>query len=313
MNDKVKEGEVHTETGLAPADREHRIPFAEAVGFQTKEEVDRFMEAAERKVDMLQKLKIIALKATKPSDWVDEAGSPYLQATGSEAVAHVFGLSITSHRSEKIWADDSEGRYYIYKHYAQIGLAGRVMDIQGKCSQRDKFLSMKYGKRVEPDETNIDQKAYSNMLGNGIKRFLGLRNITWEELEEVNIARSDVKSVEYGKKASDKAGAGKSGGKKEGEKSTGTIDEARIELRAIIEKLYGIGDEDIQKGVRELSGFTNDKDKFIYKNHITELSRNWLFRTLKKARDDLGAMKSEDKKEEPPTEEQPNKDDDIPF
>lgn len=328
MHENKTPDEPHVETGVVPA--EHRIPFAEAVGFQTKEEVDRFMEAAERKVDMLQKLKIIALKATKPSDWVDEAGSPYLQATGSEAVAHVFGLSIVNHRAEKVWADDNEGRYYIYKHYAQIGLAGRVMDTQGKCSQRDKFLSMAHGKRIEPDETNVDQKAYSNMLGNGIKRFLGLRNVTWEDLEEVNIARSDVTSVERktsGKK-SGKTGGGKTGKQTE-DKPTGTIDEARAELTEIINNLYGEDDTNFQKGVRELSGFTNDKRKFIYKNHISELSRNWLFRTLKKARDELAVLKAREREEreemeagereemasaeETPPQEQPNKDDDIPF
>lgn len=314
----IDETKQHEEVQVEHGDmvvREHAPPISEAVGFQTKEEVDRFMEAAERKVEVLQKLKILALKATKPSDWVDEAGSPYLQATGSEAVAHVFGLSIVSHRSEKTWSDDKEGRYYIYKHYAQIGLAGRIMDIQGKCSQRDKFLSMQHGRRVEPDETNIDQKAYSNMLGNGIKRFLGLRNVTWEDLEEVGIAKSDVKSVEYKNPGGKKTGEAKTGkgGKDTGkEKPTGTIDEARIELAEIIGKLYGSGNYNLRRGVRELSGFKNDKGDFICKEDIADLSRNWLFRTLGNARDELAA-KGATGDDELPADKQPPGDEDVPF
>jgi hypothetical protein len=49
----------------------------------------------------------------------------------------------------------------------------------------------------EVDETNIMKAAYSNMMVNGITRLLGIRNLTWEQLEKYGINKDGVSKVEY--------------------------------------------------------------------------------------------------------------------
>jgi hypothetical protein len=49
----------------------------------------------------------------------------------------------------------------------------------------------------EFDETNIKKAAYSNLMVNGITRVLGIRNLTWDDLEPYGIKQGEVARVEY--------------------------------------------------------------------------------------------------------------------
>lgn len=174
-------------------------------------------EQAEKRVEAMNKIKRMALKLTNPHDWVDENGRPYLQASGGEKVARLFGISW---RISEPVRETIEGGHFVYTYHGEFSLAGATIEAIGTRSSKDGFFK-KYEwqgeeddrKRVELPPSEIDpgdvkKAAYTNLLGNGITRLLGIRNLTWDDLREfAHIEQKDVGSVQYRKEG--KASLGK--------------------------------------------------------------------------------------------------------
>lgn len=174
-------------------------------------------EEAEKRLEAILKIKRIALKATNPHDWVDQNGNPYLQSSGSEKVARIFGISW---RIDEPSLEHLEGGHYIYTYTGVFSLAGTSITATGTRSSKDSFFK-KYryeGKGDEQrkielppseiDKGDVKKSAYSNLLVNGIQRLLGIRNLTYDDLKEfANITRDQITSVEY-KKAGKPASKG---------------------------------------------------------------------------------------------------------
>jgi len=167
-------------------------------------------EQAERRIDAVIKIKKTALKVTNARDWTDQQGNPYLQVSGSEKVANLFNVSWRI--DEPTYEEDPDGHYtYSYKGYFSLG--GRTTEAEGSRSSRDKFFIQylyeeKDGKKERTeisisDRTNkrdVKMAALTNLLGNGITRILGIRNLTWDDLKEfANITKDEVQSIQYRK------------------------------------------------------------------------------------------------------------------
>lgn len=163
----------------------------------------KLAEVAERRIAALNSIKKCALKMTNANDWVDQGGRPYLQASGAEKIARLFGISWKiDDPSVEI---DSDGHFrYIYKGY--FTLQGVTIEAVGSRSSRDMFFRQYSGvgeSRVELppsaiDRGDVQKAAYSNLLVNGVTRILGIRNMTWADLSEfADIERDMVTSVRY--------------------------------------------------------------------------------------------------------------------
>lgn len=159
---------------------------------------------AEKKVDILKKVLGVAIKRTNPKDWVDQNGHPYLVAAGAEKIAPVFGVKMEGVVNNRLEREDSKGKYYIYTFQARFFWQGGDIEAIGTCSSRDKFFAWNSKEQTfkelhEVDETNIMKAAYSNLTVNGITRVLGIRNLTWADLEPFGIDKNAVAKVEYQK------------------------------------------------------------------------------------------------------------------
>lgn len=157
---------------------------------------------AERRMATQRKLIQVALKITNPGDWVDQQGKAYLVGSGAEKVARLFGVKVADVSSRKINTEDEKGPFYIYEYTGTFSLPGGVDSIRaiGTCSSKDKFFAKRGGQLLplsEVDETNIMKAANTNMYVRGITQLLGLRNLTWEQLEEAGIGKGTVSKVEY--------------------------------------------------------------------------------------------------------------------
>ncbi len=160
-------------------------------------------EQAEARVDAVVKIKQLALKVTNNQDWVDQDGKPYLMASGSEKIANLFNISWRI--DEPIMDEEADGVItYTYKGY--FSLAGRSIEVEGSRSSRDPFFkkfNYENGERVSEkplDRRDLKMAAMTNLLGNGITRLLGIRNLTYEDLEEfTSIKRENVKGIKYKK------------------------------------------------------------------------------------------------------------------
>lgn len=169
-------------------------------------------EQAEKRIDAVIKIKKIALKVTNPRDWTDQNGNPYLGVSGSEKVANLFNISWRI--DEPIYEEESDGHYtYTYKGYFSLG--SRNAEAEGSRSSKDSFfMQYKYkdekGNELKPrqeipitERTNkrdVKMAALTNLLGNGITRILGIRNLTWDDLKEfAGITKEQVTSIQYKK------------------------------------------------------------------------------------------------------------------
>ena len=87
---------------------------------------------------------------------------------------------------------------YVYKGEFMMG--GKTIEAIGTCSQKDKFLGTQGANNrplSEIDECNITKKAYTNMVGRGITTILGIRNLTWEEINSGGVNRNSTSKVSY--------------------------------------------------------------------------------------------------------------------
>jgi len=158
---------------------------------------------AERRVEAINKIKHYSLRLTQPGDWVDQNGRPYLQVSGAEKIARLFGISW---RIDEPIREELEGGHYIYTYKGYFSLAGAEIEAIGSRSSKDPFFKRYIyvnGERKELPPSEIDpgdvkKAAYTNCIGNGITRLLGLRNISYEDLEKVaGIKREQIAKIQY--------------------------------------------------------------------------------------------------------------------
>lgn len=154
---------------------------------------------AEKRIEAIKRIKRAALAVTSVHDWVDQNGKPYLQVSGSEKVARLFGISWRI--DEPQLNTEEDGHFsYVYKGYFTLGSI--TIETIGSRGSKDLFFSKSHKEVIPPteiDRNDVRKAAYTNLLGNGITRMLGLRNLTWEEVKSAGIDQSKVGKIDYGK------------------------------------------------------------------------------------------------------------------
>ena len=228
-------------------------------------------EQAEKRIDAMKKIKNIALRLTNKHDWVDQNGKPYLQASGSEKIARMFGISW---RMGEPLFEQEEGGHFNYTYKGEFSLAGASIEAIGTRSSKDGFFK-KYAypkgkERVELPPSEIDKgdvkkSAYTNLLGNGITRLLGIRNLTYDDLAEyAHIKEEEITRVAYksgktnGKAPTNQAGKGKPPAQGNG-KTVKNPDEPMTEpqrkaIFALINKVPGLDEKGRFEKISEILG-----------------------------------------------------------
>ncbi|GJL53951.1 MAG: hypothetical protein NPIRA02_10830 [Nitrospirales bacterium] len=151
---------------------------------------------AAKRVEAVTQIKSLALKVTNAHDWIDENGKPYLQVSGAEKVARLFGVSW---RIDDAEFDEHEDGHFTYTYKGYFMLAGKEIEAIGTRSSRDKFFSRARGSDIDPSTIsrgNVKKSAYTNCLGNGITRLLGIRNMSWDELKAAGLTKSQSTTVD---------------------------------------------------------------------------------------------------------------------
>ena len=157
-------------------------------------------ENAEKRIAAIRKVKELALAVTNTHDWQDEGGKPYLWVSGAEKVARLFNVSWRIGEPEK---EDHENGHYTYHFKGYFSVAGTEIEAIGSRSSQDPFFSWAKGNIEDISRGNVKKAAYTNCLGNGITRLLGIRNLTWDELERAGIQRGGGTQVDRSGKRAD--------------------------------------------------------------------------------------------------------------
>jgi hypothetical protein len=220
-------------------------------------------EQAEKRIDAMHKIKRVALKLTNRHDWTDQNGKPYMQVSGAEKVARLFGISW---EIDEPVLENEEGGHYSFTYKGYFSLAGATIEAIGTRSSKDGFFR-KYdystGAKTELPPSAIDRgdvkkAAYTNLLGNGITRILGLRNLTYEDLQEfAGISKEQIAKVEYKSKP------------KEQPKENGQVPSGEVISEAQRKRLFaiyrGAGKNDEQMKVYLYGMYHIDSTKDILK------------------------------------------------
>lgn len=168
-------------------------------------------EQAEKRIEAVIKIKQMALKVTNPGDWVDQNGKPYLYASGSEKIANLFNVSW---QIDEPTCDTEPDGHFTFTFRGTFRIHGRSIAAEGSRSSKDPFFK-KYnwvdGERIEKPISDIDRRdvrmaALTNLLGNGITRVLGIRNLSYDDLSEyAGITKEMIEKIDYGKKGKGKS------------------------------------------------------------------------------------------------------------
>jgi hypothetical protein len=196
---------------------------------------------AEARIDAVVKIKQLALKVTNGGDWTDQGGKPYLMVSGAEKIANLFNVSWSFLTPEPIYEETADG-HYTFTYQGRFSMGGRSIEVEGSRSSKDKFFNqneyvndVKTAKAVGDRDNKRDVKmaALTNLLGNGITRLLGIRNLAWADLSEyAGITQDQCGKVEY--KKNDKAPV-KEPQKKSDTATTGSST-AAITIKGVVEQ-----------------------------------------------------------------------------
>jgi hypothetical protein len=156
-------------------------------------------EKAEKRIEAIKKIKTLSLRVTNPHDWTNQQDKPYLQVSGAEKVARLFGISWRIDEPYLVTEEDGHFRFD-YKGYFAMG--GAEIEAIGTRSSKDPFFRGGKDNQKPPseiDKGDVRKAAYTNCIGNGVTRILGIRNLTWDDLKEAGIDKDKVQSIEYKK------------------------------------------------------------------------------------------------------------------
>ncbi len=275
-NEKVTNGEEFDERSASPEMSLISIP-------ERGISIEKELAEIEKNVEFFNRVKIIALKMTKPQDWVD-MGGPYLMDRGAQNVAIAFGVDITQEAPRMEWAEDANGRYYMFiaSGRAHAKRLNRFVEDIGICSQRDKFFGMSNGKLKEiqdVDMANIIRKASTNLYNRLVKRVIGLSGVTWDDLAAAGIKRESLARVEY-----------RSGNQGGGPAGRAPVSDEHIARRdKIWKKLLELAGGDKAKASAELDRLASFGDKRV--TDIAQVtSEKWIDSLYGKVKKECGSL-----------------------
>ena len=160
----------------------------------------RLSEIAEKRVEAVNRLIRAALAITRPGDWVNLGGQPYLCASGAEKIARLFGIGWKDIKMIEEQREDEKGMWYLFTCEGTFFMNDIAIRAIGTSSTRAKFFGWVKGKLKPLDEVDIPsvkKAAYTNCIVNGITRLIGLRKMTWDDLAAAKINISKIPKVDY--------------------------------------------------------------------------------------------------------------------
>ena len=185
---------------------ESEIPSQNGIVAATNDiqSVEDTINKAEKYLEVMGRMRLLAIKLTNTLDWSVQGEAPYLEKSGCDKIASAFGVKLYNPTFDKETMTDDRGEYVLYTCSAH-GAWNNVEENEiGTCSSRDDFFGKGAGGKLKPlsevDLTDIKKKAFTNLCNRLIKKLLGL-SFTWEEIEKLSekkITKETCKKVVFG-------------------------------------------------------------------------------------------------------------------
>jgi len=235
------------------------------------------LAAFESAAQLLSKLVPASIKATRPQDWVKMGDKVYLQATGVERLAPLWGLVFGE---STVTREEYEGGEFGYVVRGPVGSRRTGVFykvVEGGRSSSDPFFDSfdedkpkgfydlspaekadwRAKHRVPPDPLDVRKAAVTNWMVRGASMLCGMRNLTPADLEQGGIR--GVSEVAY-----------RSGGKG-GDTTPADLKSEQVKLGNEVLKRAG-GDVDVAKSL--MKDITKGKD-FAGFDTASRLTKDW--------------------------------------
>jgi len=271
-----------TEVFTAPPNELMNLPTVAPTAI----DVEPFARAA-ASLDMFNKLREIALKLCRPSDFHMFGDRPWPQRSACEKIMRACGLNVKLHRQAdgtpfiKKYSQDEKGGYYIITISGMISGQWGELEAMGFCSSRDQFFAREgadsegnpvYKPLSQVNESDITQSAYTNFLANAVTRYTGLGGLTQEDLER-HYGAGTVSSHTY-----------RDNKPKQTKEATAADSEKAKRLWAILMIVTEGAEHDAKQLLKELSAFTGRDGKEVSGlTDVAKLSPGRLANTLRTA------------------------------
>lgn len=154
------------------------------------------IEKVEQTAALHMAMRITTLRITRPRDWVNLDGEPYLSAFGCQRLIPLYRMRFQNVQHEVVRHED--GTYTVVVTGRAVSEAldpNGWVEVVGASRSDDKFLTR--GGRVKASFGDVLKKAHTNFYARAIKTVLGLGGLSWEDLERVGIQKADVPAVDF--------------------------------------------------------------------------------------------------------------------
>ena len=264
------------EESLAPA-----APLALTHGLVDTDSA-KALAAVDQRIAFYNEIRKRTVKLTLPQDWVDMGGKPYLQGQGVQRLKQPWGLYFRDVRIEPT-LEETRTRLRRGEHVSVevIGMAGsRVTGEEsvflGGRSSDDGFFADRKGGIEQLDAEDLRKAAITNWEVRAGTDLLGLRGLTWADLERFGFKRGEGGTVSY---------------RQSGE-STGATSRKPIvnEIKSGLEIAFGPKALD---ALKTLTTFKSEKDgKMVSMSSweaLDKASDKWLYRILADVKKEVAA------------------------
>ncbi len=219
-------------------------------------------EQAEKRIDAVIKIKKLCMRVCNSHDFIAQGDRPYLAVSGAEKIARLFGVSWTIGEPELEFTEDG---HFQFTYKGLFTLGGASIEAIGTRSSKDGFFK-KYGRDdsgesvvlppSEIDKGDVKKSAYTNLLGNGITRLLGIRSLQWEDLKDAGIEKDKVVGIKY-RDGKDGDVSGDVGLKRA---------EYNTRIESALKTIYGEDRDAMKKKLIELTTWTNKNGETVKGN-----------------------------------------------
>lgn len=232
--------------------------------------LEKAVEGAERYVNLMGKIRLMAINLLSPADVSNQGGKPYIEKSGCDKIAAAFGVQLYDIEIIRENFQDDKGEYYLYTCSGKGAWLNHHESEIGTCTSRDDFFGTsknngekKFKPMSEVDVCDVKKKAFTNFANRIIKKLIGL-SFTWEELAELSknkISSDTVQKVDFGK------------GSRGGNTDSLVTKKLRDECRAMLLKLNDGNEAAARAMLIEDTAFTGKDGNVVSgKDNVAKLS-----------------------------------------
>lgn len=184
------------------------------------DQIDNMIAVMDKAADARQRIFQACLRRAQPDDFIDFDGKPYLEGEGADRIAATVGIQLGRPLIEVRTVGDDIFVEVVGE--ATWPMTGAIASEFGSCSTRDKFFSGRDGDSATMsrllESANGDRKLAAEMLAGHVKKkaianwksrvvsaVLGVKGLTWADLEKLGLNRSQAGAGVQFKKGSNQS------------------------------------------------------------------------------------------------------------